>query len=47
MNLYNYIYFRFDGCIGLELGEGLGLCSIVLGRMAKRLLSTGIHVLLI
>ncbi|XP_066027091.1 methyltransferase-like protein 22 isoform X3 [Pocillopora verrucosa] len=33
---------RFDGCFGLELGAGLGLCSIILGRVAKRLFCTDV-----
>lgn len=33
---------RFDGCIALELGAGLGLCSIVLGRVAKRVFCTDV-----
>jgi len=36
-----FIYLRFDGCIALELGAGLGLCSIVLGRVAKKVFCTG------
>ena len=37
-----FIYLRFDGCIALELGAGLGLCSVVLGRVAKKVFCTGI-----
>ena len=37
-----YLYLRFEGCIALELGAGLGLCSIVLGRVAEKVLCTGI-----
>lgn len=33
---------RFDGCIALELGAGLGLCSIVLGRVAKKVFCTDV-----
>ena len=36
------LYLRFAGCIALELGAGLGLCSIVLGRVAKKVFCTGI-----
>jgi protein-L-isoaspartate O-methyltransferase len=32
---------RFDGCIALELGGGVGLCSIVMARVAKRVFCTG------
>ncbi|XP_068672119.1 methyltransferase-like protein 22 isoform X2 [Montipora foliosa] len=32
---------RFDGCTMLELGAGLGLCSIIVGRVAKRVFCTG------
>ncbi|KAK3730372.1 hypothetical protein QZH41_020668, partial [Actinostola sp. cb2023] len=30
----------FDNCCGLELGAGVGLCSIVLGRVAARVFCT-------
>ncbi|CAB4030561.1 Hypothetical predicted protein [Paramuricea clavata] len=33
---------RFDGCIALELGGGVGLCSIVMARVAKRVFCTDI-----
>ncbi|XP_068762488.1 methyltransferase-like protein 22 isoform X2 [Montipora capricornis] len=33
---------RFDGCTMLELGAGLGLCSIIVGRVAKRVFCTDI-----
>ncbi|KAJ7372762.1 Methyltransferase-like protein 22 [Desmophyllum pertusum] len=33
---------RFDRCTALELGAGLGLCSIVLGRVAKRVFCTDV-----
>lgn len=48
-SLVNIVYvlpIRFDGCFGLELGAGLGLCSIILGRVAKRLFCTGIELLI-
>lgn len=35
--------FRFEGCTFLELGAGLGLCSIVVGRVAKKVFCTGMH----
>ena len=34
-------FCRFDKSIALELGAGLGLCSIVLGRVAKKVFCTG------
>ena len=34
---------RFDGCTMLELGAGLGLCSIIVGRVAKRVFCTGTY----
>ena len=34
-------FCRFNKCIALELGAGLGLCSIVLGRVAKKVFCTG------
>ena len=37
-----FLYLRFEGCIALELGAGLGLCSIVLGRVAEKVFCTGI-----
>jgi len=39
--IFQFISLRFDGCIALELGAGLGLCSIVLGRVAKKVFCTG------
>lgn len=33
---------EFDGCIALELGGGVGLCSIVMARVAKRVFCTDI-----
>ncbi|PFX31866.1 Methyltransferase-like protein 22 [Stylophora pistillata] len=36
------IPIRYDGCFGLELGAGLGLCSIILGRVAKRIFCTDV-----
>ena len=39
--LKNMLIYRFDGCSALELGGGVGLCSIVLGRVAQRVLCTG------
>ncbi|XP_029191900.2 methyltransferase-like protein 22 isoform X1 [Acropora millepora] len=33
---------RFEGCTFLELGAGLGLCSIVVGRVAKKVFCTDI-----
>ena len=40
--LLMYLSLRFDRYTALELGAGLGLCSIVLGRVAKRVFCTGI-----
>jgi len=34
---------RFEGCTFLELGAGLGLCSIVVGRVAKKVFCTGMQ----
>ncbi|XP_028413543.1 methyltransferase-like protein 22 isoform X2 [Dendronephthya gigantea] len=34
---------EFDGCIALELGGGVGLCSIVMARVAKRVFCTDIR----
>ncbi|CAH3019547.1 unnamed protein product [Porites evermanni] len=34
---------RFNKCIALELGAGLGLCSIVLGRVAKKVFCTDLR----
>ena len=34
-------FCRFNKCIALELGAGLGLCSIVLGRVANKVFCTG------
>ena len=36
-----YHFNRFDGCIALELGGGVGLCSIVMARVAKKVFCTG------
>ncbi|XP_078348673.1 methyltransferase-like protein 22 isoform X1 [Oculina patagonica] len=33
---------RFDKCVALELGAGLGLCSVVLGRVAKKVFCTDV-----
>lgn len=35
--------FRFEGCTFLEFGAGLGLCSIVVGRVAKKVFCTGMQ----
>ena len=35
--------FRFEGCTFLELGAGVGLCSIVVGRVAKKVFCTGMQ----
>ena len=35
------MFVRFDGCCALELRAGIGLCSIVLGRVAQHVLCTG------
>ncbi|XP_073246498.1 methyltransferase-like protein 22 [Porites lutea] len=34
---------RYNPCIALELGAGLGLCSIVLGRVAKKVFCTDLR----
>ena len=33
----------FDGCIALELGGGVGLCSIVMARVAKKVYCTDVN----
>ena len=37
------LFSRFDGCSAVELGGGVGLCSIVLSRVARRVICTGAH----
>ena len=42
IKIQNTFYLNsFDGCIALELGAGVGLCSIVMSRVAKKVYCTG------